>query len=302
MGGVGSGRRATRLSVSQCRCLSLAELCDGGRLVRQPHGEVQWRAAGELRGRLTYRVACGLLHYRYWPTGGADEADGYIALQCVAGRRTSASCPSCGSAVRDLYAPPGRERFACRRCSGLVYRPPTARLELEQLRDAAAPNLAFLASLPDGPLPCPQQPRRARLPQELAEELEEQLPLAPEELRLWTLRLRSLGLSCRRIATLTGSSKSSVARCCQAGRAGIDRAALIRECLVRARALPPLPQGDDPRVLRRFLAAIHNRSRTHRLTRAMRERPQEERVVLSRPLFSTEETKRQQRAGATLES
>ena len=66
-------------------------------------------------------------------------------------------------------------------------------------------------------------------PPELAAELAGELPLGPEELRLWCLRLRQVGLSYRQIARLTESSKSTVSRLCLAGRAGIQLPRLIDE-------------------------------------------------------------------------
>ena len=86
-----------------------------------------------------------------------------------------------------------------------------------------------LLALPEGPIPVPPQPRRARLSSELAARLDEELLLGQQELRLWCMRLRQEGLSLRRIADLLDCGKSSVARYCAAGRAGIDRQALILE-------------------------------------------------------------------------
>jgi len=287
MGGAGSGRRPVKLSVWQCRRLALAELCDGGRRARQPFGELEWRCAGELRGRLSYTIepaASGeALLYRYWPSGEGSPSQGRIELVSSAGRRTTARCPSCGRTVRDLYAPPGRQVFACRCCSDVVYRSSDAAAELDELLALAGPVLGELARLPAAGLPNPRRPRRARLPEAVAAQLAGELPLAPEEERLWTLRLRRYGLSYRRIARQLERSKSSVARTCRAGKAGIDVVALIGECRERAAALPPLPEEDehpDPQALARFLAALLKRSRAHELAGRRRERPQEERLLL----------------------
>ena len=58
MGGLGSGRR-TRLGVDECRALEVGELCDQGRWLTEPRGEVLWRSrhGGETRGRLVYAIS-----------------------------------------------------------------------------------------------------------------------------------------------------------------------------------------------------------------------------------------------------
>jgi hypothetical protein len=99
-----------------------------------------------------------------------------------------------------------------------------------------------------------------RPPDALAQRLEEELPLGEQELRLWCLRLRATGLSYRQIAALTESSKSSVARICLAGRAGIDTLALVRERLELDAAGPRIPEDDDPAALDAYLATLHRRT------------------------------------------
>ena len=80
--------------------------------------------------------------------------------------------------------------------------------------------------------PAPALRRRAAAA-ELLQTLESERPLAAEELRVWCLRLGRMGLSCRTIARLTGTSKSSVQRYLAAGTPAIERAALARERLER---------------------------------------------------------------------
>ena len=74
MGGLGSGRRRWRLGVDECRALDVGELCDQGRWLTQPRGEVLWRArhGGEAIARLSYVISGQedaledlLLTYRY---------------------------------------------------------------------------------------------------------------------------------------------------------------------------------------------------------------------------------------------
>ena len=210
---------------------------------------------GALCGRLTYAIlegaASALLSYRYWPSGSGSSYEAEFVLASKPGKRTMALCPTpgCARRVRTLYAPPGSERFRCRICCGLVYRP-SASQQLDAYFEAVAgPHLRDLAALPEGPLPVPRQPRRARLPAELAARLGGELFLGNQELRLWCLRLRQQGLSYRRIAWLLDCSKSSVARYCQAGRGGIDTGALICECEERVATPPDCPYDADAREL-----------------------------------------------------
>lgn len=162
--------------------------------------------------------------------------------------------------LRSLYAPSGAQRFFCRSCWGLVYRPSQEAATLAYVTEVAGPTMRELAALPR------RSRRRARRryvehpSAKLAARLAAELPLADQELRLWCLRLRAVGLSYRQIAALTESSKSSVARICAAGRAGIDAMALVRERLQRETTGPVAPQGDDPRELAAYLAALHRQA------------------------------------------
>ena len=58
MGGLGSGRRRSRLGIDECRALELGELCDQGRWRSEPRGVVLWRErhGGETLARLTYVI------------------------------------------------------------------------------------------------------------------------------------------------------------------------------------------------------------------------------------------------------
>lgn len=78
---------------------------------------------------------------------------------------------------------------------------------------------------------------------ELLQTLEKERPLAAQELRVYCLRLGKAGLSCRAIARLVGSSKSSVQRCLAAGTPAIDMAALVSERLERYRESWAQPFG-----------------------------------------------------------
>ena len=168
-----------------------------------------------------------------------------------------ASCAICycGKAVRQLYAPPEVELFACRHCWKLIHRrkteDPTA---WERLM--AGPAIDDYAALPwrvrhRAPRNYVEKP-----PAVLAAELAGELPLAPQELRLWSLRLRACGLSYRQIARLTESSKSTVARLCLEGREGIDPFALTGERLERAPGLPSLSEDAGPAEWRDLSGAI----------------------------------------------
>jgi hypothetical protein len=212
---------------------------------------VCWLRQGRLAGRARYVIDEGEAHatlsYRYWPSGSGSAGEDEFTLTSEPGKRTLAVCPTpgCGRRVRALYAPLYEARFRCRVCWGLLYRP-SALPQLAAYREALLePSLRELAALPEGPLPLPPQPRRVRLPAELAARLEGERLLGDQEIRLWCLRLRLAGLSYRRIADLLDCPKSSVARYCQAGRSGIDREALARECERRAERPPELPDDDD---------------------------------------------------------
>lgn len=258
MGGLGSGRRPRHLDVGDCRRLELGELLDGGRWWRSRRGEVRWCAlvGGELRGRLTYEIAGAerdaaelLLIGRYWPTAGVFSAACRIALVAAAGRRPCAVCPTCGVRVRSLYAPPGSQRLVCRFCAGLVYRRSRAESsDVARVQAAVAPALRSLAALPAQSRRSAPRIYVARPPTDLAAELASELPLGPQETRLWCLRLRAAGLSYRQIAVLLDVSKSSVARICCAGRGGIDMGALVRERLPRSWRLPRLSESGNLRA------------------------------------------------------
>jgi hypothetical protein len=266
VGGLGSGRRRTRLGVDESRALEIGELCDGGRRGAQPAGGLEWRAlsGGHLRARLAYAItgqeSAGddlLLHYRYWPECDGASFEDEIDIEALPGRRTYALCPNCGRRVRSLYARPRALRFACRSCCGLVYRRPEWHTWLAYLREVAGPALTELEALPKRTRRRARRRYVARPPTALARELEAELPLGVNELALWCLRPRAAGLSCRQIAELTESSKSSVARTCAAGPKAISTQGLIDERLDRASAFPAPPEGDDSRAMDAYLGALH---------------------------------------------
>jgi hypothetical protein len=288
VGGLGSGRRRSRLGTDECRALELGELCDGGRREAQPAGELEWRAlsGGQLRARLAYLVTgqetAGedlLLHYRYWPGCDGPSYEDEIELEALPGRRTYALCSLCGQRVRSLYARPRALRFACRSCCGLVYRRPEWRTWLAYLRETAGPALAELEALPR------RTRRRARRryvagpPAALAGELAAELPLGENELALWCLRLRACGLSYRQIAELTGSSKSGAGRICAAGPKAVSTQGLIAERLERASAFPPAPEGDDARARDAYLRALHRHALRLRLYQLPATEPEKRLVI-----------------------
>jgi hypothetical protein len=168
-----------------------------------------------------------------------------IVLDVVAGRAICALCPFCGKAVRRLYLPPDQEGFRCRSCSSLVYRSAANPEVLERLyvRNVAARAMGLIENLPKRVRHRPWRNYVEQPPAALAIEL----PLGRQELHLWCLRLRAVGLSYRQIARLTESSKSTVARLCVAGRAGIDLQGLTKERMDRAD--PRTPLDDDPEAL-----------------------------------------------------
>ena len=288
MGGLGSGRRRTRLGVDECRALEFGEFCDRGRWRSQPRGEVLWRArhGGETRARLVYVISGQedaledlLLTYRYDRKGAGLAAEHEVELERSSGRRLYAYCPHCGRRVRTLYAPRGAELFACRSCYRLVYRRSRADDTLAYVQEAAGPAMRELQALPQ------RTRRRVRRryvtepPAALARELEAEPPLGEAEARLWCLRLRAAGLSYRQIAALLEFSKSSVARYCAAGRSGIDTMALVRERLEQASVGPAPPEDDDLRGVDAYLRALHR----HALGLGLYHHPlseREERVVI----------------------
>jgi hypothetical protein len=166
VGGLGSGRRRTGLGVDECRTLEVGELCDRGRWLTQPRGEVLWRSmqGGETRGRLTYVISrrggdTGELRltYRYAHQGANLSFEHEVELDCSPGKRSYLSCPRCGARVRTLYAPLGAEFFACRSCYGLVYRRSGADDTLAYLAEVAGPAMRELRALPKRTR---RQPRR----------------------------------------------------------------------------------------------------------------------------------------------
>ena len=262
MGGFGSGQRPWRLSVKDSRALDLGELCDGGRWHSAPRGELRWSApSGKIQARLRYAIkghAEGqlLLGYRYWPRGeGACFAD-EVELVAHPGQRTLACCPGCGSRVRTLFAPPGANLFRCRGCFGLIYRRSQTAAEPGYFAEVARATFNELQELPRRTRHAQRRLYLASPPAALAHCLEAELPLASQELRLWALRLRGVGLSYRQIAALTESSKSSIARICAAGHSGLDAMALLRERLERASSFPAPPEDDDARALAAYRAEL----------------------------------------------
>ena len=239
--------------------MTSSELCDGGRAHTRPRGEIIWHGGldRKLRARVSYlighRATDGelvLTLSRYFMP--AQE----IVLDVVTGRAICALCPHCGKAVRRLYLPPGQKGFRCRSCSELVYRSaanPDVRERL-YVRDVAAPVVRLIESLPKRVRHRPRRNYVERPPVALAIALAHELPLGRQELHLWCLRLRAVGLSYRQIARLTESSKSTVARLCLAGRAGIDLQGLTKERMDRAD--PRAPRDDDPEALAAYTGAL----------------------------------------------
>jgi len=288
VGGLGSGRRRTRLGLDGCRALELGELCDQGHWRSQPSGKILWRSrhGGETLARLTYVISGQedatqdlLLTYRYECEGAGPSVRHELELDCAPGRRACVTCPACGRRVRTLYAPQGAELFACRACYRLVYRRSQWREQLTYVQEVAGPALRELEALPR------RTRRRARrryvteAPAALARELEAEPPLGEAESRLWCLRLRACGLSYRQIAALLEISKSSVARTCAAGPKAVSTHALMRERLEQASFGPAPPEGEDLRGLDAYLRATHH----HALRLGLYHHPlseREERVVL----------------------
>jgi hypothetical protein len=241
MGAPGSGRRPDKTCVSECRVLSVGELAARGRCQTKPCGEILWLAkrSRATQARLLYTVSeehwpqgpdLTVLALRYWPTLSAAESRERIIL-CE--KPSLARCPGCDEPLRKLYAPPGAEHFLCRGCHGLVYRRqerPDRLAELQAAMGSLLEGLYADHALIEGPR-SPTQRRQAAV--ELLQSLESERPLAAEELRVWCLRLGKMGLSCRKIARLAGTSKSSVQRYLAAGTTAIDRATLTRERLER---------------------------------------------------------------------
>lgn len=290
MGGPGSGRRRARPAVADCRALAIGELVDGGRWQRRSEGVIVWRLPQFLgaTGRMSYRLSCQqesaeqlrlLLDYRYWPTAGGSSYRDQVELEGSAGRRIVARCPDCWRAVRSLYAPPGADVFLCRSCQELGYSRSRQRRSAAGLPAATVSLLAELAALPEAlPRTAPRH-YRAAPPAKLAARLAEQLPLSEQGLRLWSVRLRSCGLSYRQIARLIGTSKSSVARYCAAGPAGIDALALIAEWQLSAADWPEAQPNDDPRAIGRELRSLQRQLRRAGLLPRPQFEPEERRLL-----------------------
>jgi transposase-like protein len=242
MGAPGSGRRPDKRSVSECRVLSIGELAARSRRQRKPTGEIAWVAqrSRATQARLTYTITVehwppgpdlSVLALRYWPTLSAAESRERIIL--AAQKPDLAYCPNCDEPLRKLYAPPGAAHFLCRSCHDLVYRRQPGPDRLAELQAAMGPLLQGL-SADHALIADPRTPaQRRKAAAELLQTLDGERPLAAEELRVWCLRLGKMGLSCRKIARLAGTSQSSVQRYLAAGTTAIDRATLTRERLER---------------------------------------------------------------------
>lgn len=269
MGGPGSGRPPAKTCITDCRVLTVAELAGKARRLSHPAGEIAWVAkrSGETKAHLSYAISeecwpegphLWVLALRYWRSPDAPESRERIVL--VADKTAEAYCPSCEEPLRKLYAPPGAEHLLCRGCHGLVYRRQPRPDRLGEPQAAMGPLTVGLwadHSLLAGPR-SPTQRRKAA--HELLQTLEEERPLADQELRVWCLRLGKLGLSLRTIARLTGTSKSSVQRYLAAGTAAIDRMALTSDRLERYRdsqgpALGGLSLRSQARALGRYAKA-----------------------------------------------
>jgi hypothetical protein len=269
MGGPGSGRRPNKTCVTDCRVLTVAELAGATRRHTHPTGEIAWVAkrSGKTQARLSYAISeecwpegphLWVLALRYWRTPGAAESRERIVL--VADKPALAYCPSCEEPLRKLFAPPKAEYFLCRGCHDLIYRRHPGPDRLGELQAAMGPLIQGLYadhSLIEGSR-SPAQRRKAAL--ELLQTLDDERPLADQELRAWCLRLAKLGLSLRTIARLAGTSKSSVQRYLAAGTAAIDRTALTTERLERYRdsqgpALGGLSLPGQARALDRYAKA-----------------------------------------------
>jgi hypothetical protein len=269
MGGPGSGRRPTKLAVDECRRLEIGELCDGRRWASRPRAEIRWLEKGskDMRASLRYEIAWEewppgapllSMSVRYRPTPTAPESCDRIILEGGDGSRLVAVCPGCEHRVRQLYAPPGDVSFCCRACQGLAYRR-DARAEKQAWMRVTGSAMAALEAdvrATIGPLIegaddlAAVGAGRGTLAEHhdeleaLLARLKVEPPLAPQERRIYCLRLARVGFSLRRIAALVGSSKSSVGRYLAVGLAGIDSEELTSERRERYWALPPECEDD----------------------------------------------------------
>jgi hypothetical protein len=210
MGGPGSGRRPTALSVEDCRVLDIGELCDGGALHRTPRGQIIWQSElwqqevallsyALVHERWPDRESRLLLNYVYWPAADAPACDDEVELMVRRGVCASALCPACGRVARKLYAPPAAIDFSCRVCQGLSY-PPSAKMRWRrEMQERLAPLAAELREAREGRGPLPAKERLSPI-------------LEPQESRLACLRLHTAGLSLREITAWIGISKSHVHR------------------------------------------------------------------------------------------
>jgi hypothetical protein len=263
MGGTGSGRWPTTMAVDECRLLEIDELCNGGRWASHPRGRIRWLQKGSrtVRASLSYVIAWEdwppgapllMLELRYRPTPTAPESCDRIRLEVGAARRCVARCPGCDRPVRKLYAPPSDAHFFCRDCQGLAYRRSARAEKQAQMRATWDRQAALEADLQAliGPLPGgadalaaagvaggPSTEQHHDELEALLSILADELPLAPQELRIYCLRLARAGLSLRHTAALVGSSKSSVGRYCAAGLEGVEIWLLANERRERLQAL-----------------------------------------------------------------
>ncbi|GEM_PF-245082 len=276
MGGLGSGRWRTRSEVDACRTLEIGALLDGAALQRARRGQLVWRpvGGGRLRAALTYAVVTErrpdgaeqeMLCLAYQPASDAPILRQELLLECNRAGRWAVLCPGfvCdGRAVRKLYAPPGEDCFLCRECHHLVYRRlPRAQTQAEEAA-ALGPLLCDeLAALADRSRARSSAAARKQRAAALPAAVEDDRPLEAQELRLYALALRRSGLSLRAIAACLGSSKSSVARYCAAGRQGLDIRELLAERLARATGCPPSCGGGPPGISQHEELLLERRAR-----------------------------------------
>jgi predicted transcriptional regulator len=311
MGGPGSGRWPRKLSVDACRVLEIGELCDGGRWASQPRGEIRWLTKGlpEVLASLSYAIAAEewsggppeiIVTLRYRETLGGPERRQGVMLDLGAQRAVLALCPGCGRRVRKLYTRPGDVFFCCRSCQGLVYRRNAAAEARERLREYGRRDALLAADLraelgplreeldePDTDAAARDTPaQRHHQLEALLGRLTNEPPLAPEERRIYCLRLARVGFSLRRIAALVGCSKSSVQRYLAAGPEGIDIEELGYERQERLRAPSPELTGSGSETP--YELAVMTTSYLRRLgLDRQRASDLEQRVVIAAPVEQT---------------